>query len=64
MFDAKVFLAEAIEACFYYGNEEKQINYKALAVEILKLLSKFGLIHSNRFFSLFFILFSGANKPE
>lgn len=62
MFDAKVFLAEAIEACFYYGNKEKQINYKA--AEILKLLSKFGLIHSNRFFPLFFILFSGANKPE
>lgn len=46
----------------YY--QEKQINYKAFAVEILKLLSKFGLIHSNRFFPLFFILFSGANKPE
>lgn len=54
MFDAKVFLAEAIEACFYYGNKEKQINYKAFAVEILKLLSKFGLIHSNRFFSPIF----------
>lgn len=54
MFDAKVFLAEAIEACFYYGNKEKQINYKAFAVEILKLFFKIWIDSLKQVFSPIF----------